>query len=154
SVGGGGGDGGLNITGGISASAGAAGSIGVGVGGFGGGGGSAGKVIGTLSGDVFTTGDGAYGAKIQSVCRGGGRGGLDFTGDVALSVKSNAAGGVGGGIGGFGGKGGSAGNVTASVTGTYSTTGKQAPGVVAQSLGGGGGSGGLNVTGNLALSLG
>jgi hypothetical protein len=154
SVGGGGGQGGLNVTGGISAGTGAAGTIGVGVGGFGGGGGAAADVTGSLSGNVVTAGNDAYGAKLQSVGGGGGDGGLDVTGGLALSVDDSTAVSVGVGLGGFGGQGGNAGGVTGTVVGTYVTAGSNAQGVIAQSLGGGGGSGGLNVTGNVALSLG
>jgi hypothetical protein len=150
SVGGGGGAGGFNITGGLSAGSGVAGTIGVGLGGFGGGGGNAGSVSGVLSGDVTTLGDGAFGALMQSVGGGGGAGGMNVTGALALTASNNAAVGIGFGLGGFGGDGGDGADVTAAVTGQYNTRGDEADGVVIQSLGGGGGAGGLTVTGSIA----
>ncbi|KQW78785.1 autotransporter outer membrane beta-barrel domain-containing protein [Brevundimonas sp. Root1279] len=154
SVGGGGGNGGFNITGGLSASAGMNGTLGFGLGGFGGGGGDAGDVTGYLTGDVQTQGDGSYGAMLQSLGGSGGNGGFNVTGGLSLSVNGNPAVTIGIGVGGFGGGGGDAGSVTGSVTGDYITRGANADGVTAQSLGGGGGNGGLNVSGNVALSSG
>jgi hypothetical protein len=154
SVGGGGGAGGFNITGGLAAGQGVAGVIGVGLGGFGGGGGRAGVVNASLTGDVNTVGDGSYGALIQSVGGGGGAGGMNITGQVAFTVTNNASVALGFGMGGFGGLGGRGETVTASVIGDYQTEGDDADGVTVQSIGGGGGAGGLNVTGNIALGLG
>ncbi|HYC98208.1 autotransporter outer membrane beta-barrel domain-containing protein [Brevundimonas sp.] len=154
SVGGGGGAGGFNITGGLSASTSMSGTLGFGLGGFGGGGGDAGDVTGFLTGDVQTLGDGSFGTMLQSLGGAGGNGGFNVTGALSLSVNSNPAVAVGIGIGGFGGGGGDAGAVNGAVVGDYITRGANADGVVAQSLGGGGGNGGLNVTGNVALSSG
>ncbi len=150
SVGGGGGNGGFNITGSFEASSGKGGSIGIGVGGFGGGGGASGTVTGVLSGDVYTVGDDAYGAMLQSLGGGGGNGGFNITGGAALTSGDNAALGVG--IGGFGGDGGHADTVRGTLTGNYTTQGARSGGVIVQSLGGGGGNGGLNITGELNLS--
>ncbi|MEH0196128.1 hypothetical protein V7S57_09825 [Caulobacter sp. CCNWLY153] len=154
SVGGGGGSGGFNVTGLVSASQGANGAIGFGLGGFGGGGGDADIVKGVLTGDVTTQGDGAFGAMLQSLGGGGGNGGINVSGSVALSASNNAAVAIGLGVGGFGGGGGDAKDVTGTVTGRYQTSGDEADGVVAQSIGGGGGSGGLNVSGAVAVSAG
>ncbi|WP_269514563.1 autotransporter outer membrane beta-barrel domain-containing protein [Brevundimonas subvibrioides] len=154
SVGGGGGAGGFNITGGLSAGSGMAGTIGVGLGGFGGGGGNAGTVTGTLTGDVTTLGDGAFGAMMQSVGGGGGAGGMNVTGTMALTASSSAAVGIGFGLGGFGGDGGDGASVQATVTGIYNTRGDEADGVIVQSLGGGGGAGGLNITGSIVAGAG
>ncbi|MBB4082090.1 hypothetical protein GGR12_000929 [Brevundimonas lenta] len=154
SVGGGGGNGGFNITGGLSASSSMSGTLGFGLGGFGGGGGNAGAVTASLTGDVGTLGNGSYGAMLQSLGGAGGNGGFNVTGSVALSVTSSPAVTVGIGIGGFGGGGGDAGAVTGTVIGDYVTRGDNADGVTAQSVGGGGGNGGLNVTGNISLSSG
>ena len=154
SVGGGGGAGGFNVTGGFSASQGVNGVIGVGLGGFGGGGGYAGVVTAALMGDVNTLGRGSYGALIQSVGGGGGAGGMNITGQVAISAGNSAAVAAGFGLGGFGGVGGYSDVVTASVIGDYQTEGDEADGVTVQSLGGGGGAGGLNVNGSIALGLG
>ncbi|MDY6923439.1 MAG: autotransporter outer membrane beta-barrel domain-containing protein [Pseudomonadota bacterium] len=154
SVGGGGGNGGFNITGGLSASTGGSGTLGFGLGGFGGGGGDAGAVTGVLMGDVTTSGDDSYGAMLQSLGGAGGNGGLNVTGAAAFAVNNSAAAAIGIGIGGFAGGGGDASAVDATVTGQYSTTGDNSDAVIAQSLGGGGGNGGLNVTGALSLSTG
>ena len=51
------------------------------------------------------------------------------------------------GFGGKGGSGGSADTVTLDNTGSISTTGDTAHAIVAQSIGGGGGNGGLSVSG-------
>ncbi|MBO9706815.1 MAG: autotransporter outer membrane beta-barrel domain-containing protein [Caulobacter sp.] len=152
SVGGGGGSGGFNITGLVSASSGVNGSLGFGLGGFGGGGGDAGLVKGVLTGDVWTEGDDAFGALLQSVGGGGGQGGFNVTDAISLSVGNNAAVAVGLGVGGFGGDGGKAESVTGVVTGRYVTSGANADAVTAQSIGGGGGAGGFNVSGNVAIS--
>ncbi|PLR22948.1 hypothetical protein SGCZBJ_16465 [Caulobacter zeae] len=154
SVGGGGGSGGFNITGLVSASQGANGAIGFGMGGFGGGGGDADIVKGVLTGDVTTEGDGSFGAMLQSLGGGGGNGGVNVSGSVALSAGNNAAVAIGLGVGGFGGGAGAGKDVTGTVTGRYQTSGDEADGVVAQSIGGGGGSGGLNVSGAVAVSAG
>ncbi|MFN3815111.1 hypothetical protein [Brevundimonas sp.] len=154
SVGGGGGNGGFNITGGLSASTGGSGTLGFGLGGFGGGGGNAGSVTGVLTGDVTTSGDESYGAMLQSLGGAGGNGGLNVTGAVAFAVNNSAAAAIGIGIGGFAGGGGNASAVDATVIGDYATSGVNADAVIAQSLGGGGGNGGLNVTGALSLSTG
>ncbi|ATQ43306.1 hypothetical protein CSW64_13200 [Caulobacter mirabilis] len=154
SVGGGGGVGGFNVTGGASISAGTNGVLGFGLGGFGGGGGNASTVTGVLTGDVTTLGDESFGAMLQSLGGAGGSGGMNVTGSLALTAGSSAAVAIGLGVGGFGGGGGDATDVTGTVTGRYITTGNNADGVIAQSLGGGGGNGGLNVSGVLALGTG
>ncbi|MFD2157641.1 hypothetical protein ACFSW8_01875 [Rubritalea tangerina] len=156
SLGGGGGNGGLNVTGSITASLkGNSGSLGVGIGGFGGGGGDAGAVNSTVvvnptSGLISTTGDGSMGVVAQSLGGGGGNGGLNVTG--ALNYSDDAGGAVGFGLGGFGGSGGDAGIVNLDVSGNVLTTGSNASAVMAQSLAGGGGNGGLNVTGGLSYT--
>src|SRR5690606_26595124 len=92
-------------------------------------------------------------------------GALNVSGGVAASV-SGAAGGFSAGLGGFGGGGGDAGNVTASVTGNVLTQGADAEtiadgertiengshGVLAQSVGGGGGAGGINISGQVSIT--
>ena len=154
SVGGGGGAGGFNVTGGFAASQGVNGSIGVGLGGFGGGGGYSGTVTASLTGDVNTLGNGSYGALIQSVGGGGGSGGMTINGQVAISAGNSVAVAAGFGLGGFGGDGGYSQFVHATVIGDYQTEGDEADGVTVQSLGGGGGAGGLSVNGSVALGLG
>jgi hypothetical protein len=151
SLGGGGGNGGFNVTAGISGSSEDGGTLGVGVGGFGGDGGKGWDVVSNSTGNIKTEGDGAKGAVIQSLGGSGGSGGINVTGNVSLTGGKSAA--IGVGIGGFGGKGGDALTVTGSHTGNITTQGKDADGILVQSLGGGGGNGGLNVTGSVSASV-
>ena len=153
SQGGGGGVGGMNVTGGLSVTAAEvqSGLIGVGVGGFGGGGGDGAAVTASLTGDIHTEGDDAIGALIQSLGGGGGAGAINVTG--AINIASGDAGTVAMGLGGFGGAGGDAGDVTATLTGATQTDGHRSDGINVQSVGGSGGSGGLNVTGTISVSL-
>ncbi|RUW98055.1 autotransporter outer membrane beta-barrel domain-containing protein, partial [Mesorhizobium sp. M8A.F.Ca.ET.059.01.1.1] len=83
------------------------------------------------SGTIITHGERAHGVVAQSVGGGGGYGG------DAKGKSSNAL-----AIGGVGGKGGDGGDVTVIRTGTITTTGKDSIGIIAQSVGGGGGIGG------------
>ncbi|WP_323760504.1 autotransporter outer membrane beta-barrel domain-containing protein [Maricaulis sp.] len=155
SLAGGGGNGGFNVTGGISLSGGAstgAGVLGVGVGGFGGDGGDSGAVDLIYEGDIATRGDASYGALVQSQAGGGGAGGFNVTGGIA--VARGQAGALGFGLGGFGGGGGNASLVEAHLNGGITTIGDDAFGLVIQSVGGGGGAGGFNVTGGVNLSTG
>jgi len=68
---------------------------------------------------------------------------------VNMAGKNGAA--IGIGVGGFGGDGGDAGDVILDVTGEVVTLGNDSHGLIAQSLGGGGGNGGVNVTGSVSL---
>ena len=154
SAGGGGGNGGFNVTAGLSASKNGGGNLGVGVGGFGGDGGSGKLVTATVVSDIQTGGDNSYGATFQSLGGGGGNGGFNVTGGISLSMGASASGNLGVGIGGFGGLGGTGGGVTASLTGNIHTFGDNSYGALIQSVGGGGGSGGFNVTGGISLSKG
>ncbi|WP_460475495.1 beta strand repeat-containing protein, partial [Bordetella tumulicola] len=124
SIGGNGGDGG-----------GAAG-ITVNVGGTGG---SSSTTGGTITGNfnsgskIHTTGDNAHGAVFQSIGGGGGNGG-DATG-TGVQVTVN--------VGGSGGSAGGGGAVTVQANNAFiSTTGIKSAGLIAQSVGGGGGTGG------------
>ena len=153
SLGGGGGNGGINITGAVSLSGGASGAVGFGLGGFGGDGGYAGAVTGVLTGDVLTHGDNSFGAVLQSLGGGGGNGALNVTGTLAAST-GGGSGSLGIGIGGFGGDGGTSASVHATVNGLYTTYGVNSGGVLAQSLAGGGGNGGLNVSAAVQLGTG
>lgn len=112
--------------GGVGGSAGA-------IGGQGGMGGHGGNVAARNTGNVATAGDYAVAMHVQSVGGGGGSGG------GTLSVVP----GVGGGIGGSGSLGGHGGDVTAEhLGGSLATTGEQATALLAQSIGGGGGTAG------------
>ncbi|WP_226574053.1 autotransporter outer membrane beta-barrel domain-containing protein [Acuticoccus sediminis] len=119
-------------------------NVGVALGGAGGGGGDGGRVDATLRGGVVTRGDGATAISAQSVGGGGGRSGDVFnaTGLNAYSVAVT--------LGGAGGRGGSGGHVTLRSDGGVATTGSDATGLEALSIGGGGGSSGLTVTADAA----
>lgn len=135
-------------------------SIGVlGVGGGGAGGGSGGSVIIQDLGSIQTAGHFGAGVLAQSVGGGGGNGGDTFTASVGVSVA----------VGGSASGGGDGGSVCMSNQGgcdstlTYSpaaitTHGNYAPGIIAQSIGGGGGTGGsvknASVASFAALQLG
>jgi hypothetical protein len=150
SVGGGGGNGAMNISGAVSAGNNGSGALALGVGGAGGDGGDSAAVIGTVTGDTATAGDRSFGILMQSVGGGGGNGGMNISGAVALS--KGPAGAIGMGVGGFGGAGGEASTVTGTVTGNVLTTGTASTGVLAQSVGGGGGNGGMNISGAVSIA--
>ncbi|MEZ2332550.1 autotransporter outer membrane beta-barrel domain-containing protein [Mesorhizobium sp. RCC_202] len=94
-----------------------------------------GHVIVSNDGVITTNKDGAIGIFAQSIGGGGGYGGTvssDAAGDNAFALQ----------IGGFGGRGGNGGQVDVTVSGVIETFGERAHGVVAESIGGGGGYGG------------
>jgi hypothetical protein len=135
SIGGGGGTGGFSIAGTLSdGGSGATGSVG----GTGGEGGAGGVVTVTNSGSINVTGRNSVGIFAQSVGGGGGSGG--FAGAIALG-----GGGVDNVVGGSGSKGGNGGDVTVISTGSIHTALANSSGVVAQSIGGGGGWGGFSL---------
>ena len=154
SIGGGGGNGAVNVSAGISYGSGQADghALLVGVGGFGGVGGNAGNVDVDVTGRSITAyGNGRSGILASSIGGGGGAGGLNVSGgivsDSALIV----------GVGGMGGNGGTGGNVSVTavndlvaVSQAGNTT--NGAGLMAQSIGGGGGDGGLNVSGGISFS--
>ncbi len=135
SIGGGGGNGGFSIAGTISDSGQGATSS---VGGSGGEGGAGGTVTVTNSGTITVTGANSNGIFAQSVGGGGGSGGIAGAFDFG-------GGGVDNVVGGAGAKGGNGGDVTVESTGSIFTTLANSSGVVAQSVGGSGGWGGLAV---------
>ncbi len=150
SVGGGGGNGGLNISGAISIAREGSGAAGIGVGGFGGDGGTSGVVNSTYIGTATTLEDRSAGVIAQSLGGGGGNGATNISGAISLSNKFSGALGIG--VGGFGGDGGAAESVTQVVTGNVSTMGVDSTGILTQSLGGGGGNGGTNISAALSIS--
>ena len=168
SVGGGGGTGGLNVSGAVSVTGQSGAAVSLGLGGFGGAGGNAGSVDLDVIGTVNTFGDRSTGLMAQSLGGGGGVGGTNISGSLALTKPSGSSTifSVSAGVGGFGGGGGKAGAVSLSYTGaltalprTINSDGSAtlnetqgADGLVAQSIGGGGGDGGLNVSGGVAIS--
>ena len=158
---GGGGNGGFNVIGSLSASKGKTGSLGVGIGGFGGKGGNSGSydnifnaellaVNNYFEGTVSTQGSDSHGMLAQSLGGGGGNGGFNING--AFNVSKGDSGNLGVGIGGFGSDGGFASKVFSQAKGDITTTGDSSMGFAAISQGGGGGTGGMNVTAGIVLS--
>ncbi|MQT14667.1 autotransporter outer membrane beta-barrel domain-containing protein [Segnochrobactrum spirostomi] len=119
------------------------------VGGNGGSGNVGGAVTVDNAGAIATLGDGAHGILAQSVGGGGGQGGLAYASGASSTNVS-------GRLGGSGGGGNAGGTVTLSNTGSISTAGAAAYGLVGQSIGGGGGAGVVSPGAgnrNIALSL-
>ncbi|WP_458789637.1 beta strand repeat-containing protein [Yoonia sp. MH D7] len=148
SIGGGGGNGGFSVSATVAGAGAAAGTIGVGLGGRGGAGGAGGVVNANINGDVSTSGAQSAGVVTQSIGGGGGNGGFNVTANAAGAGTGAAA--IGVGLGGQGGGAGNGNTVDAIVTGTVTTRGDAATGILAQSIGGSGGSGGFNVTASLS----
>ncbi|USG61967.1 autotransporter outer membrane beta-barrel domain-containing protein [Sneathiella marina] len=149
SLGGAGGNGGFSVAGSLSTSS----NVNVSVSGGGGGGGTAGLVeVTQKEGYIITTGSGAHGIFAQSLGGGGGNGGFSVEGALTLSPESSFTAGVS--VAGGGGDSSTSSDVTVVNTGGIQTEGDNASGIFAQSLGGGGGSGGFSVAGNLILSAG
>ncbi len=144
SVGGGGGNGGLAVAGTVPG--GSSLNVSVALGGNGGGGGDAGELVDvrTLSGTTIdTAGAGSHGIVAQSIGGGGGNGGMSFAGagGGGLSVAVS--------IGGKGAVAGAADEVTVDSLAAITTRGDLSAGIFTQSIGGGGGNGGL--AGSLAV---
>jgi hypothetical protein len=151
SLGGGGGNGGFSVAGGISKTN----SVQLSIGGSGDRGGNAGGVSVQSNSDIESAGDDAHAIFAQSLGGGGGDGGFSVAGSLFSNDSANPA--VNVSIGGFGDGGGnggavSVGNTDAFVTGTLQTSGDRAYGIFAQSMGGGGGNGGFSVAGGFTKS--
>ncbi|MBW3098359.1 autotransporter outer membrane beta-barrel domain-containing protein [Pseudohoeflea coraliihabitans] len=151
SVGGGGGNGGF--AGSVAMTVGSGAAVGIGVGGRGSGGGNGGVV--TVNADdalksIITHADGANGIHAQSVGGGGGDGGFAMSGAFGFSAEKSVN--VAVAIGGAGGAGGTGNEVNVTTRQAITTYGHTAHGVMAQSVGGGGGNGGMAVSGTLAFS--
>jgi hypothetical protein len=149
SIGGGGGNGGfaVNVNASIEDSAGGE-SIGA-TGAVGGGGGMAsngGTVTVNNNGTIVTTGDTAHAIVAQSIGGGGGNGAFAISG--SFSFESDASSSATGGTGGTGGAGA---KVVVNNNGDIQVGGDLADGIVAQSIGGGGGNGGFSISGALSL---
>jgi hypothetical protein len=145
SLGGGGGNGGINITNGISyakADDGDGNALLFGLGGFGGSGGNAGDVALNVTGanSITAHGDEASAIMAQSLGGGGGNGAINISGGIVTGAPIFV------GIGGFGGDGGVAGDVSVDAATDVYANGTNSTGITAQSIGGGGGNGGLNIT--------
>jgi uncharacterized protein YhjY with autotransporter beta-barrel domain len=139
SVGGGGGRGG-------DASGIGLGVLSLSIGGNGGTGGTGGTVNVDNYGIVQTGGDHSSGIYAQSVGGGGGSGGAATAYDVGSLLTVSVA------VGGTGGAGGYAGIVTANNFKQVITSGSDAYGIVAQSVGGGGGIGGASLADSFAIN--
>jgi hypothetical protein len=144
SVGGGGGNGGGTVSVGAF--------LAVAIGGTGGVGGNGGAVNVGAAGTphmslISTSGERSAGIFAQSVGGGGGNGGF------AVAASGGVFGGLTVALGGNGASGGSGGVVTVTGTdGSITTRGSFSSGIYAESLGGGGGSGGFSVAGGLTVN--
>ena len=152
SIGGGGGNGGLNVSGGLAISKeSSVPSATFGIGGFGGDGSVSGNVTVDQTGNITTSGAWVHGIMAQSIAGGGGNGALNVSGEINFADSKNSGGktdlSIVAGIGGSAGKGADAGDVSVTQNGVVTTSGDNSRGVAAQSIGGGGGTGGMNVTG-------
>ena len=113
----------------------------VALGGKGGAGGLGNEVDVTNTSVLGTSGDHSYGILAQSIGGGGGNGGFAATGSLGTNSDSKQ---VSVALGGDGGPGSAAGKVDVQNSGgTIFTTGDSADAILAQSVGGGGGNGGL-----------
>ena len=140
SIGGGGGNGGYAI----AASVGDVGAASLSIGGSGGGGGSASTVSVFSQSEISTYGTNSHGLFAQSIGGGGGNGGFA----VAVSGSSDAS--LSLAMGGDAGQGGNGGLVDVTNTGTIMTASNHSYGIIAQSIGGGGGDGGFAVAGAIS----
>ncbi|MBI4996282.1 MAG: hypothetical protein HZC22_05155 [Rhodocyclales bacterium] len=138
SVGGGGGAGGGAVS--------AGNGITVAIGGDGGTGGIGKAVVidGGSGSSITTEGNRSYGIYAQSIGGGGGTGGFAIAGSIAGSGTSfNMA------VGGDGGNGNHGGTVDVTGSGTITTSGNDAHAILAQSVGGSGGTGGFSVAASI-----
>jgi uncharacterized protein with beta-barrel porin domain len=110
-------------------------AVGVSVGGSGGAAGAGGAVTvnNYATGTIITNGANSTAIFAQSVGGGGGNGGY------AMTVSASIVGSVGVAVGGSGGAAGNGGAVTVSNAGAIEMNGKNSLGIMAQSVGGGGG---------------
>jgi len=137
SIGGGGGNGGSNLSGNFANSS-SAYQLAINIGGQGGSGGHGGLVTVDNFGSIETRGDDAHGIFAQSIGGGGGNGGLSLAvGNLYASRAFPRQALIA--IGGAGGMGNDAGDVIVNNSGLIITAGEDANGIFAQSLGGGGG---------------
>ena len=133
-------------------------SLDIAVGGSGGTGSTPGDVTAKNDGtnsSIKTSGDGAHGIYALSLGGGGtGSNVFNFSSDISLSKENTSTEFEGKfTLGGSGGTGGQGENVTVTNNGLIATEGKEAHGIIAQSIGGGGGSGGMAIAGDVQLGL-
>jgi len=127
----------------------------IGVGGAGGNGNVGGQVNVANTGRLVTGDDDAHGISARSVGGGGGDGGSSFTATVATGEANPARlyeGSIS--VGGSGGTGNRGGAVEVTSRGDIDSSGDKSYGVLAQSIGGGGGNGGNSRGINLLLEAG
>lgn len=137
SIGGGGGTGGLARRAGFKD---VAQSVSVLVGGKGGSGNTSSNVSASSSGLLLTTGEEAHGIVAQSIGGGGGEGGSTFIFEGMKGIPSESATNrLSVALGGDGGTGNTSGDVAVTNTGAIGTESSGAVGILAQSVGGGGG---------------
>ena len=105
----------------------------------------AGAVDVSSNGVVATQKDNSIGIEAQSIGGGGGNGGFSLA--SPLTMNDNA---VGTPTGGMAGNGGAASTVSVASEGFVDTAGNQLAGIMAQSLGGGGGNGGFAIGASLS----
>jgi uncharacterized protein YhjY with autotransporter beta-barrel domain len=156
SIGGGGGNGGFSVAGGLNING--PGQLSLAMGGEGGFGNSAGKVIVADQGTrISTAGDMAPGIEAQSIGGGGGNGNFgigyglgaySIASVVTTSITSLLA-----GTGGNGGDGGNADQVQVTSSSLIVTKGQDSPGILAQSIGAGGGGGGFSLRGQMTNGM-
>jgi uncharacterized protein YhjY with autotransporter beta-barrel domain len=146
SIGGGGGNGGFAVAGNMTFDSASAG-LSFAMGGSGGAGGSGNAVELFNGGAISTYGERSNAIFAQSVGGGGGNGGLA----VAASFSGPGSKSLNVALGGAGGSGTQGGTVAVDNNGTLETWGRESRGIFAQSVGGGGGNGGMAITAALAL---
>jgi len=146
SVGGSGGDGGFSIAAGISAAP----SVGLSMGGLGGTGSTGGAVTVVDTSNITTSGDDSHALVAQSIGGGGGTGGFSVAASISINPVSPTGAAVNASLGGSGGTGGDSSTVTVTSGGTLMTGGTHSDGILAQSIGGGGGDGGFSVAGGIS----
>src|SRR4029079_11767300 len=110
----------------------------------------------TNSGNIQTLGELAYGVFAESIGGGGGDGGFAISGSLSKPPKAttNPRGprNLDIAIGGNGGTGTIGATVTVRNAGRIDTLGKESHGILAHSVGGGGGDGGLSAAGSLGVN--
>jgi len=140
SIGGGGGDGASSVNAGLEVS--------VGLGGKGESGGDGGNVsVDSEATSITTAGDLSHGIQAQSVGGGGGNGGSVVSYTAGFQFAAGLS------LGGNAGDGGDGGQVNLTSASQITTQGEHAHGLYAESVGGGGGSGGNALVETLAIGL-
>ena len=98
----------------------------------------------TAATTVATLGARSYGLLAQSIGGGGGDGGFSIAGSIGKGPAANFS------LGGSGGGGRDGGDVTLNSSSRIATVGEESHAIFAQSVGGGGGSGGFSVAGSVS----